>query len=126
MSSISAVQSGIVGKHKVMKCLNTIRNIAVEAGSKQENHMDKLCGLCFHLTFKGIEMNKIVNAIKTSVQSFAKDEEGAQVVEYALIIAVVSIGLVVALGDAATGLRASFATLVTRVTTCFTAGAACT
>lgn len=58
-------------------------------------------------------------------KSFLQDEEGAQVVEYALIIAVVSIGLVVALGDATTGLRGSFTTLVTRVTTCFTAGSTC-
>ena len=42
-------------------------------------------------------MNKLMNAFKNSVDSFAKDEEGAQVVEYALIIAVVSIALVVAL-----------------------------
>ena len=58
--------------------------------------------------------------------AFAEDEEGAQVVEYALIIAVVSIGLVVALGDATSGLRSSFTTLVGRITTCFTAGSTCT
>jgi pilus assembly protein Flp/PilA len=65
-------------------------------------------------------MNKLANAIRTSVQSFAKDEEGAQVVEYALIIAVVSIGLVVALGDATAGLRSVFDNLITRVGNCFT------
>lgn len=67
-------------------------------------------------------MNKIINRAKSAVQSFANDEEGAQVVEYALIIAVVSIGLVVALGGATgTGtLKAAFTSLVTRVTTCFT------
>lgn len=70
-------------------------------------------------------MNKMLNTLNSSVKSFVKDEEGAQVVEYALIIAVVSIGLVVALGDATTGLRSAFATLITRVTTCFTAGSTC-
>lgn len=70
-------------------------------------------------------MKNLVNAVSSSIQSFAKDEEGAQVVEYALIIAVVSIGLVVALGGATTGLRSSFAALVTRVTNCFTAGQTC-
>lgn len=65
-------------------------------------------------------MNKFFNAVNHSVRSFAKDEDGAQVVEYALIIAVVSIALVVALGDETNGLRSSFAALVTRVSGCFT------
>ena len=69
-------------------------------------------------------MNKFLNTLKSSAVSFAKDEEGAQVVEYALIIAVVSIGLVVVLGVATGGLKSSFAALVTRVTNCFT-GPAC-
>lgn len=55
--------------------------------------------------------------IKNSIRSFANDEEGAQVVEYALIIAVVSIALVVALQALGGG---SFATFITRVTTCLT------
>lgn len=67
-----------------------------------------------------------MNAIAKHLVLFSKDEGGAQVVEYALIIAVVSIGLVVALGDATTGLRLSFSTLVGRITTCFTAGSTCT
>jgi pilus assembly protein Flp/PilA len=61
----------------------------------------------------------------TSTRNFLRDEEGSEVVEYALIIAVVSIGLVVALGVAGTGLQSSFASLVARVTTCFTAGSVC-
>ena len=67
-------------------------------------------------------MNKFMNAIRNSAGSFAKDEEGAQVVEYALIIAVVSIVLVVALRDL-TG--ASFAGFIARVGTCLTAGSVC-
>ena len=70
-------------------------------------------------------MNKFINAVNKSVASFVQDEEGAQVVEYALIIAVVSIGLVIALGGSSASLKTSFATLVTRVTTCFTAGSTC-
>ena len=55
-----------------------------------------------------------------------KDEEGAQVVEYALIIAVVSIGLVLALAGATDGgIKGSFSKLVDTVTACFTGGAAC-
>jgi pilus assembly protein Flp/PilA len=66
-------------------------------------------------------MNQFIKSINTSISSFVKEEDGAQVVEYALIIAVVSIGLVTALGAAgANGLQGSFADLVTRVSGCFT------
>lgn len=64
-------------------------------------------------------MNKLLNTIRSSALSFAKDEEGAQVVEYALIIAVVSIALVVALA-ALTSAGGGFATFIGRVTTCLT------
>ena len=67
-----------------------------------------------------------MNAIAKRLIFFTRNEEGAQVVEYALIIAVVSIGLVAALGDSVTGLKTSFVTLVGRITTCFTAGSTCT
>ena len=66
-----------------------------------------------------------MSAITKNLIDFSRDEQGAQVVEYALIIAVVSIGLVVALGDATSGLRSSFTSLVERITTCFTAGSTC-
>ena len=71
-------------------------------------------------------MNHTLNRAKSSIQSFISNEDGAQVVEYALIIAVVSIGLVVALGGATGGLQSSFTKLVARLTTCFTAGSTCT
>ena len=45
-------------------------------------------------------MNKFIEAIKNGAVNFARDEEGAQVVEYALIIAVVSIALVLEIGRA--------------------------
>lgn len=64
-------------------------------------------------------MNKLLNKISTSIRSFAKEEEGAQVVEYALIIAVVSIALVIAL-QALTANGGGFAQFITRVTTCLT------
>ena len=56
------------------------------------------------------------------VRTFATDDEGSQVIEYALIIAVVSITLVVALRNL-TG--ADFATFVGRVGTCLTSATAC-
>ena len=66
-------------------------------------------------------MNKLINAIKNGAVNFSRDEEGAQVVEYALIIAVVSIALVVAL-RALTG--TSFATWINRVGNCLTGATA--
>jgi pilus assembly protein Flp/PilA len=52
------------------------------------------------------------------LKSFLKDESGAQVVEYALIIAVVSIALVIALQVLTTG--ATFTDFIARVNTCLT------
>ena len=64
-------------------------------------------------------MNKLITAIKHGAVNFARDEEGAQVVEYALIIAVVSIALVVAL-KALTGTTGGFSVFITHVTNCLT------
>jgi len=59
--------------------------------------------------------------MKDLIVSFYREESGAQVVEYALVIALVSIGLAVALATAmGTGAGSAFDTLVTRVKSCFT------
>ncbi len=70
----------------------------------------------------GTKMNKFLNTVNNSIRSFAQDEEGAQVVEYALIIAVVSIALILALKGLSNG---GFASFITRVTTCLTGSAVC-
>jgi pilus assembly protein Flp/PilA len=67
-------------------------------------------------------MKTFLKAASNSVKSFARDDEGAQVVEYALIIAVVSIILVVALRNL-TG--TSFTGFITRVGACLTTGSTC-
>ena len=64
-------------------------------------------------------MNSFLTKFNNSIRSFAKDEEGAQVVEYELIIAVVSIALVIALQQL-TIAGGGFATFITRVTDCLT------
>jgi pilus assembly protein Flp/PilA len=61
-------------------------------------------------------MNKFLTSLKNSAVTFAKDEEGAQVIEYALIIAVVSIALVVALSGLLKG--DPFTNFISRVTKC--------
>ena len=63
-------------------------------------------------------MDKLLSSIRT----FAVEEDGSQVIEYALIIAVVSITLVVALRNL-TG--SNFSAFIGRVGTCLTDGAAC-
>ena len=60
-------------------------------------------------------MNKFLNSVGSSVSSFIKDEEGAQVVEYALIIALV----LLAGTSGKDGLQGSFATLLSRISVCF-------
>ena len=67
-------------------------------------------------------MNKILNAVR----SFAKEEEGAQVIEYALIIAVVSIALVIALSTLLTAGAGPFTGFVNRVIVCLTGSGTCT
>jgi pilus assembly protein Flp/PilA len=64
-------------------------------------------------------MNNLIKAMKNGAVNFVRDEEGAQIVEYALIIAVVSIALVIALATIAAG-GGPFSTFITRVTTCLT------
>lgn len=66
-------------------------------------------------------MTFTLNTLKQSLQSFAQEEDGAQVVEYALIIAVVSIALVVAL-RALTDDGGGFGDFIDRVEACLTGG----
>lgn len=62
-------------------------------------------------------MKNFMNSIKNASISFAREEDGAQVIEYALIIAVVSIALVSALSLVA---GADFTGFIDRVGTCLT------
>jgi pilus assembly protein Flp/PilA len=58
-----------------------------------------------------------MNKLFESIRSFAVEEDGAQIIEYALIIAVVSIVLVIALRGL-TG--TNFNGFIARVATCLT------
>ena len=59
-----------------------------------------------------------MNVTKEMLASFAREEDGSQVIEYALIIAVVSIALVVALRALTTG--TTFTNFISRVGNCLT------
>jgi pilus assembly protein Flp/PilA len=67
---------------------------------------------------------EMLHTLKSSLARFAHEEDGSQVIEYALIIAVVSIALVVAL-QALTASGGGFSSFITRVTTCLTTPASC-
>jgi pilus assembly protein Flp/PilA len=67
-------------------------------------------------------MKKLMQSMTDSAITFAKEEDGSQVVEYSLIIAVVSIGLVLAIKGLKDG---AFADLLTRVDNCLKAGGTC-
>jgi pilus assembly protein Flp/PilA len=60
-----------------------------------------------------------LHALGNGLVSFAREEDGSQVIEYALIIAVVSIALVVAL-QAMTSNGGSFSNFINRVQNCLT------
>jgi pilus assembly protein Flp/PilA len=63
-----------------------------------------------------------LHPIGNALVRFAREEDGSQVIEYALIIAVISIVLVVAL-QGLTG--SNFSGFITRVQNCLTAGQTC-
>jgi pilus assembly protein Flp/PilA len=64
-------------------------------------------------------MNQFIQSFADSIRSFAKDEDGAQVIEYALIIAVVSIALILLL-KGLTDTGGGFTSFITKVTNCLT------
>ena len=60
-----------------------------------------------------------MNAFLKSARNFLADDEGAQIIEYALIIAVVSLALILAL-QAMTADGGSFSTWIGKLGTCLT------
>ena len=64
-------------------------------------------------------MKQLMKKMMGGVIDFGRDEEGAQIVEYGLIIAVVSIALVIALSAIAGG-GGPFGAFIARVTSCLT------
>ncbi|MGB6095752.1 MAG: Flp family type IVb pilin [Comamonas thiooxydans] len=66
-------------------------------------------------------MNKIAQQFGQSLQSFVRDEEGAQIIEYALIVAVVSLTLILAMNVTDLG----FSAWIDRVSACLTTAGGC-
>ena len=66
-----------------------------------------------------MEINTLLKTVKNGAVNFVGDEKGAQIFEYGLIIAVVSIALVLALAKIADN-GGPFGAFVLRVTNCLT------
>jgi pilus assembly protein Flp/PilA len=65
-----------------------------------------------------------MNQLVKTIRSFVQEEDGAQVIEYALIVAIVSLGLILLIMPAAGG-GIDFSGWITRVNNCLTGAAAC-
>lgn len=68
---------------------------------------------------ESVKSAAVVKSLRNGTGKFLRDEEGAQIVEYGLIIAVVSIALVIALSAIAAD-PGPFQGFIDRVTTCLT------
>jgi len=66
-------------------------------------------------------MNDVLEPINRSARSLWQQEDGVQVIEYALIIGVVAIGLVVALNQITTGTGLN--SFMTRLSNCIATNA---
>ena len=62
--------------------------------------------------------------LSDTLREFGNDDDGAQVIEYALVIALISLVLALALSNAASDLPSSFVDLAGRVTDCLTLNSA--
>lgn len=103
--------------------MNTSQPFLLEPAENRSKQASSVEQYLRQSTLKGnIDMNAMIKSFGNFIRSFAKEEEGAQVIEYALIIAVVSIALVLAL-QALTANGGGFATFIGRVTTCLTTAA---
>ncbi|MEN2429863.1 Flp family type IVb pilin [Comamonas sp. F1-6] len=69
-------------------------------------------------------MNSIAQQFGHSLQAFVQDEEGAQIIEYALVVAVVSIGLIVLMKSSIS--NTLFSAWLTKVKDCLINAATCT
>ena len=58
-----------------------------------------------------------MKTISTAVQAFFADEDGVTAIEYALLAAVLGVGVAVAAGALKTGISSAFNSIVTRLTT---------
>jgi len=63
-------------------------------------------------------MNKFLKSLGLSAQSFLRDEEGAQIIEYALVVAVISIAIILAMKSSLT--NNMFNGWLARVQSCLT------
>ena len=62
--------------------------------------------------------------LNETFRAFISDDNGAQVIEYALVVALIAMTVALALGTAVAGVPQSFADLARHVADCLTPGSA--
>jgi pilus assembly protein Flp/PilA len=68
----------------------------------------------------------LTRTLRKVVADFSAEEDGGQIVEYGLIIAVVSLGLILLLKPLVTDSTNGFQAFVTKVTNCLSGASSCT
>lgn len=68
-------------------------------------------------------MKNAFSSMYQQLRGLAVEEDGAQIIEYALIVAVVSLGLILLMKTDLLG--TGFSTWITKVNDCLTGGATC-
>ena len=62
-------------------------------------------------------MNALINSLYFHVRSFVVREEGQDLVEYALVVALIAFGAITGMGYLATGLNNAFSNIAATLTT---------
>ena len=61
-------------------------------------------------------MNKLTRTITATLSNFLSDESGQDLIEYALVAAIIALGAVTAMGTLATGIGTAFTSVGTKLT----------
>ena len=67
------------------------------------------------LNFRKIRIMKTISSLKTKMAAFTTDESGATIIEYALLAALIAVGLVAGVGTLRTKIGGSFTNVGTNL-----------
>ena len=62
-------------------------------------------------------MNTLITSMYLQLRGFVQQEEGQDLVEYALVVALIAFGAIAGMGYLATGLNKAFSNIATTLTT---------
>jgi pilus assembly protein Flp/PilA len=72
-------------------------------------------GLSWENQFERTQMNTMFLKMYVKFQDLISRDEGQDLVEYALVVAIIALGCVVAMGSLATGISTAFGTITTNL-----------